>query len=64
MTNEKLNALIKSEVKKAIQEYQNAYDALCTLLPYEEENTRAVREQLSKMKYNLEYRLGELEANS
>lgn len=62
MTITKVNALSKSEVKKAIIDYQNAYDALIDLLPYEEENTRAIREQISSMKYHLEERLGELEA--
>lgn len=62
MTKEKLNALTKSEVKKAIEDYQNAYDALINLLPYEEENTRKIREQISSMKYDLEFKLGELES--
>ena len=61
MTITKIQSLTKEEVKEAISAYEKAYYALIDLIPYEEGNTRAIRNQLSIMKYQIEERLGELE---
>jgi uncharacterized protein YqiB (DUF1249 family) len=64
MTITKIQSLTKEEVKEAIRVYEKAYYALIDLIPYEEENTRAIRSQLSSMIYHLGDRLGELEGEN